>query len=320
MDNYLIFLEDNSNENYQSASNPVNFPDLGIVVGCLNTYAATDCTAVTEISQIECESLLQLYHSTAGANWKNNEGWNVTNTPCSWHGITCENNSVMAIRLAGTSPSPYSSGYCSRSYYSKNLVGTIPNFKSLPNLQILSLSINKLTGEIPDFSGLPNLQNLSLSNNQLTGEIPNFSGLPNLQRLSLENNQLTGEIPNFNDLPNLQELYLGGNQLTGEIPDFSGLPNLMYLYIKGNQLTGTTNCSAVKGISQVECESLLQLYNSTGGPNWHNNDGWNVTNTPCSWYGITCENNGIVEIDLGGYPDNNLVGTIPDFNGLPNLQ
>ena len=69
--------------------------------------AATDCSVVTEISQPECESLLQLYQSTDGANWKKNEGWHVTNTPCSWYGITCENNGVIKIRLFGREQSQW---------------------------------------------------------------------------------------------------------------------------------------------------------------------------------------------------------------------
>ena len=58
--------------------------------------AATDCNAVTEISTAECKFLLELYNSTDGANWKNNEGWNVTNTPCSWWGISCGNGGVIS--------------------------------------------------------------------------------------------------------------------------------------------------------------------------------------------------------------------------------
>ena len=61
------------------------FQIIVLLLICLNSYAETDCTAVTEISQVECESLLQLYHSTDGSRWKDNEGWNVTNTPCSWY-------------------------------------------------------------------------------------------------------------------------------------------------------------------------------------------------------------------------------------------
>ena len=191
------------------------------------TQAATDCNAVTEISPAECESLLQLYHSTNGANWHNNEGWNVTNTPCSWKGITCENDGVTKLYLN-----------------SNQLTGTIPNFSGLPNLRRLYLYSNQLTGTIPNFSDLPNLQWLYLDSNQLTGTIPNFSGLPNLQALSLKYNQLTGTIPNFSGLPNLERLSLRFNQLTGTIPNFSGLPNLQWLYLDSNQLTGTIPVSS----------------------------------------------------------------------------
>ncbi|MDM8564822.1 leucine-rich repeat domain-containing protein [Candidatus Halobeggiatoa sp. HSG11] len=70
-------------------------------------------------------------------------------------------------------------------------MGTIPNFKSFPNLERLHLSENFLTGTIPNFSNLPNLSALSLGNNQLTGKTPDFINLPNLTYLDVENNQLT---------------------------------------------------------------------------------------------------------------------------------
>lgn len=40
-----------------------------------------DCTAVSEIPQIECEALVTLYKSTNGANWSNNSDWLNTTTP-----------------------------------------------------------------------------------------------------------------------------------------------------------------------------------------------------------------------------------------------
>jgi hypothetical protein len=89
--------------------------------------AATDCDAVTEISKGECESLLELYNSTNGANWKNNSGWNVTNMPCSWYGVRCSNGGVSLINLR-----------------KNQLTGTIPNFNALPNLQNLSINYNQL--------------------------------------------------------------------------------------------------------------------------------------------------------------------------------
>ncbi len=48
------------------------------------------------------------------------------------------------------------------------------------------------------------------------------------------------------------------------------------------------SCSSVTEIPVTECQELVTLYNSTNGANWTNNTGWLSTNTPCSWYGITC--------------------------------
>jgi len=41
-----------------------------------------------------------------------------------------------------------------------------------------------------------------------------------------------------------------------------------------------TDCATVSQIPQVECEALVALYNSAGGPNWSDNssNNWNVTN------------------------------------------
>ena len=51
-----------------------------------------------------------------------------------------------------------------------------------------------------------------------------------------------------------------------------------------------TDCTQVTPIPQLECEALLDLYNSTNGINWDRRDGWNETNTPCDWYGVRCDN------------------------------
>jgi hypothetical protein len=89
---------------------------------------------------------------------------------------------------------------------------------------------------------------------------------------------------------------------------------------------------------------LMELYYSTGGPNWTNNTGWKEgaagTNCdPCSgWKGVSCNDNRVMSINLssnnlvGIIPNislqllksfsclnNKLSGSIPDFTNLPNL-
>jgi hypothetical protein len=81
-------------------------------------------------------------------------------------------------------------------------------------------------------------------------------------------------------------------------------------------------------IGKTQCNhpdyaGLMELYYSTGGPNWKNNTGWKEgaagTNcNPCGgWRGITCINNRVTEINLAS---NNLVGSLPNITNLPNLE
>jgi len=266
------------------------------------THAATDCNVVTEISPAECISLLELYNSTDGPNWKNSLEWNETNTPCSWHGITCENHDVTEINLSDN-----------------QLTGTIPNFSALPNLEWLYLSSNQLTGRIPNFSTLSNLQGLHLWNNQLTGTIPNFSALPNLEVLSLSNNQLTGTIPNFSALPNLEMLDLRSNQLTGTLPNFSALPNLEMLALHSNQLTGTLpNFNALSNLETLDLGSnqLMGLIpNFSALPNLL---GLELSENQLTG---TIPNFSALPNLVGlALSENQLTGTIPNFSAMPNLE
>jgi len=64
----------------------------------------------------------------------------------------------------------------------------------------------------------------------------------------------------------------------------------------------------VTEIPQAECEALVALYESTDGDNWTNNTGWLATNTPCSWYGVTCSPGNVSQLFLS---NNQLNGPIP---------
>ena len=57
-----------------------------------------------------------------------------------------------------------------------------------------------------------------------------------------------------------------------------------------------------------ELKALQAIYNATNGTNWNRNDGWLSEKLPCEWYGITCVDGVIVEINLSS---NNLDGSIP---------
>ena len=55
----------------------------------------------TDISQTECDALVNFYYSTNGDAWSNNNGWLQTGDVCGvWYGITCDGSSVQKINLS----------------------------------------------------------------------------------------------------------------------------------------------------------------------------------------------------------------------------
>ena len=78
-----------------------------------------------------------------------------------------------------------------------------------------------------------------------------------------------------------------------------------------------TDCSksAQTKIDETECHALVDLYSNTKGANWKQKKGWNVTNTPCNWYGVGCGGGHVTELHLS---DNQLSGSLPE--SLVNLS
>jgi len=216
---------------------------LGVVLSLTwfpSVHAATDCAAVTEIPQVECEALVALYTSTDGPNWSDSPGndWNVTDTPCSWTGVDCTDGHVTEIYR-----------------YNENLVGTIPSeLGNLSQLTELNLSVSndwsggRLSGSIPsELGNLSQLTFLNLSYNQLSGSIPSELGnLSQLTELNLSGDwgrgsKLSGSIPSeLENLSQLKSLRLSDNQLNGSIPSELGkLNQLTFLDLSDNQLSAS---------------------------------------------------------------------------------
>ena len=233
-------------------------------------WTATDCTQVTQIPQIECEALLDFYNSTGGPNWRNNTGWNETNAPCDWHGISCESGHVTQLRfkenrLNGVIPdslgnlSQLSSFYVYRAHLSGPLPDSLGN---LSQLSSFSLIATQLSGQIPEWlANLNQLSHLDLVTNQLSVPIPEWLGnLSQLSFLRLSNNQLSGTIPDsLGNLSQLSSLGLSNNQLSGPIPNSLGsLSQLNSLDLASNQLSGPIP-ESLENLSQLR---QLELYNN----------------------------------------------------------
>lgn len=193
-----------------------------------------DCSAVTEIPQTECETLIQLYNQAGGFYWYNNSRWLSDTTPCLWFGLTCENGRVVSLDLANN-----------------NLTGSIPaEIGNLTALRYLGLNVNNLSGEIPTTIGnLTNLDYLYLSVNQLSGPIPaEIGNITTLRAIWLADNQLTGPIPaSLGNLPLLFQLLLTDNNLSGPLPaELGNATNLFELWFNNNpELSGPMPTSFV---------------------------------------------------------------------------
>lgn len=163
--------------------------------GWISSFQKSEvCTKQKDIlgNCIECcnffstqQILKNLYDSTAGDSWRNNQGWNSGADPCTWHGVTCDMSWVSSISLSDNW-----------------LMGTIP----------------------PELFCLISLESLDISDNYITGSLPNNLGnMLSLESLVLNINELTGQIPpSIKYLVELTDLRLGHNQFTGSIPSVPG--------------------------------------------------------------------------------------------------
>ena len=206
----------------------------------------TECAPLSER-----DVLTELYQSTDGPNWLDNENW-LTDAPLGeWYGVETDGSGrVVSLDIAendlfGSIP-PEFGGLAHLTYlslYGNYLSGAIPpELDGLAGLTYLDLGGNELSGPVPpELGGLAGLTYLDLSGNELSGPVPPELGRPaDLTRLDLGWNELSGPIPpELSGLANLTVLHLGGNDLSGSIPSELGdLTNLRGLYLYGNDLSG----------------------------------------------------------------------------------
>jgi pimeloyl-ACP methyl ester carboxylesterase len=186
-----------------------------------------NCAAVTEISQIECESLVALYNSTNGNNWVHHDNWLQNDDPSSWYGVSIQGIKEEDGKKVG--------GKVTVLYLDENgLTGTLPDL-NLPNLYVAYLANNQIGGTISGLN-LPSLYVAYLSHNRFSGLASDLN-LPSLYGVYLYENQLSGPIPDLN-LPSLTFAYLEYNQLSS-LSSNSYLPNLATVYLSNNRLSGS---------------------------------------------------------------------------------
>jgi DNA-binding SARP family transcriptional activator/Leucine-rich repeat (LRR) protein len=260
--------------------------------------------------------------------------------------LNLENN-----RLSGSLPPELGNlTHLHHLYLSDNLIGeSIPSqLGNLSNLTVMVFTNNQLSGPLPpELGNLVNLESLALQGNQfLSGPIPPEIGrLSNLRLLDLNSNQFSGNLPTeLGNLSNLRTLIISWNPLSGPLPISLMNLNNQTFYFEGTDLceppeaafqewldsihdlqstgvscqTDVYSPTSQTAIPQTEYQALVTLYNETGGPGWKDSSGWLSDFTPCVWFGVTCSEGAVTELNL---PDNDLSGNIPPQIGqLTNLS
>ncbi|KAF7836341.1 MDIS1-interacting receptor like kinase 2-like [Senna tora] len=215
------------------------------------------CEATSGLTQ-EAQALLKwkqtLPTQSILDSWLSNS--TASQSPCSWHGITCDSSSsVIELNLSNTS-----------------LQGTLQhlNFSAFPNLLLLDLNYNHLTGIIPETIGLlSKLQFLDLNINHLNGTLPlSLANLTQLYELDLSENNITGILdPSLfpegierpkSGLIGMKYLLLHDNLLWGRIPNEIGnLRDLTILQLDANGFFGPIppslgNCTHLEVLTMPE--------------------------------------------------------------------
>ncbi len=126
------------------------------------------------------------------------------------------------------------------------------------------------------------------------------------------------------------------------VVDTSDYPGLTTIYVKAGNLGDSrlgqeidvvlliaTTCESGSGClidgvpvrtsaTRRECNALLAIFNTTSGGSWTNNTGWATPTDPCTWFGISCDIDGVSELNLKA---NGLSGPVPpEFGELTNLR
>ena len=210
--------------------------------------------------------------------------------------------------------------------YGNLLTGPIPpELGNLSSLVEFWLSENRLTGTIPaELGKLSTVKDFGVQSNNLSGPIPPELGrMSSLVELALHSNNLSGPLPpEIGDLGDLDDLRLQRNpNLEGLLPrSVLNLP-LSHLEIGDTYLCAQLDdefqewldgIEVAKGwecpTTQIERFALSELYASTGGDSWTNNDGWESDSEVGDWHGVTVGDSLVEQLRL---PDNGLEGALP---------
>ncbi|KAM1657944.1 hypothetical protein ACFX1Q_046104 [Malus domestica] len=174
--------------------------------------------------------------------------WSASTDCCLWDGIICDplyHIRVIRLRL----PKRGLSGVVSSAVTNltllthlnlshNSLLGSLPDdlLSSLPSLQVIDLSFNRLIGRFPPSSNASNhLQIINLSSNFFNGAIPSSVLVPSISIYKVSNNSFSRSIPwnNGSNHASLTFFDLSFNELIDTIPPGIGSCSKLQVFRAG---------------------------------------------------------------------------------------
>lgn len=218
------------------------------------------------------------------------------------------------------------------------VAGTIPpEIGNLVNLEIISLSMNRIGGPIPvRIFNISTLRSIEMTGNYLSGHLPSSIGLqlPNLELLIVGRNELSGPFPvSLSNASELLTLELSSNFFFGPIPDAFGddLRNLRYLNLGNNNFTSNSLSSELNFLTSLTNSKNLRLVFLSLNPlkGTLPISAGNLSSSLENFVADSCQIKGSIPEGIGNLSnlvrlslqDNDLKGTIPTTIGrLRKLQ
>jgi hypothetical protein len=279
--------------------------------------------AVPNLSNVEFNSLQDLYNVTFGKNWiwfnyTETVPWNFSipnANPClhHWQGLQCSCDPVKCqVTLIDLEH--------------HNLSGRLPNsIGNFPQLTIISFRGNSLQSVIPSEIGdLSNLETLDFSYNLLQGQIPSSIGnLHKLKLLNLDVNRLTAIPEELYNCHRLETLSVVENKISGTLSNRIGnLTNLRHLAVFNNSIHSTLP-ESIGNLTHLETLDISQNYFYSTLPNSISNllNLTIFTSESTAFTGRLPEELGnLKNLQSLGFPTNRFFGSLPASLGyLPKL-